>query len=169
MVLVSAILAFSIYMLFGSDGANVQHYGSAACSGSGCAGKPGMLPILDPAFNIHEMVAQMLLLEDHLNNDNKLCEDCIFKHATILYAFMEECLGLDTKDKYKTLVGPMPYQVREIQRRLFMGHIQPSDAAKEIRKMRKKLMPHLKDLYGEKYTGIVTTTSGSSTCTSCKL
>lgn len=53
-----------------------------------------LLPIMDPLFNVREMVKQLTLLEDHLNQPEKRCQDCITKHFLTIEALAEECISL---------------------------------------------------------------------------
>lgn len=53
-----------------------------------------MLPVLRPAFNMREIVKQLILLEDHMFHAKKRCPDCIKKHALTIEALAEECVTL---------------------------------------------------------------------------
>ena len=67
---------------------------------AGKCGNSDLHPILDPRFNMRETAKQCLLLEDHLNNKNKRCEDCIRKHFLTIDGFLEEAVSLE-KDNAK--------------------------------------------------------------------
>ena len=67
---------------------------------TGKCGNNDLHPILDPRFNMRETAKQCLLLEDHLNNKNKRCEDCIRKHFLTIDGFLEEAVSLE-KDNAK--------------------------------------------------------------------
>ena len=70
----------------------LQRMGTS-CSKSSCKNS---LPIFSPQFNMREVTKQCLLLEDHLNNVEKQCPDCIRKHFLIIDAYLEEAVGLET-------------------------------------------------------------------------
>jgi len=58
------------------------------------------LTIHDPGFNLREIVKHILLLEDHLTHENKVCFDCISKHLMTIEAMAEEATCLDTNRIY---------------------------------------------------------------------
>lgn len=61
-------------------------------------------PILDPKFNLREVAKQMILLEDHLFQASRRCDDCINKHRLTLEAFLEEAITLDkTGEHYHSI------------------------------------------------------------------
>lgn len=76
------------------------------CSSTTC-GTDNLFPILDPRFNMRESAKQCLLLEDHLNNKQKRCVDCIKKHFLIIDGLLEEAISLekdnDKRDYYRNL------------------------------------------------------------------
>lgn len=53
-----------------------------------------------PEFNVREITKQLLLLEDHVSDDNKFCMDCIRKHMIMTEALSEEAVTLDPKSKW---------------------------------------------------------------------
>lgn len=53
-----------------------------------------MDPLSDPVYNITQIIKQSLLLEDHLIEQNKRCNDCILKHFLTIVALQEEALLL---------------------------------------------------------------------------
>lgn len=70
-----------------------------------CGGGSGQLfPIMDPRFNLREAAKNMILLEDHLFQMGKRCQDCILKHCLTIEGFLEEGITLDIKGEHiKTL------------------------------------------------------------------
>jgi hypothetical protein len=73
-----------------------------SCSVKTC-GTEGLYPVLDPTFNMREAAKQCILLEDHLNNLKKRCNDCIRKHFLTVDGFLEESVSLEkdiSKRKY---------------------------------------------------------------------
>lgn len=67
---------------------------TTTCNVNVC-GVHDLYPILDPKFNMREVSKQCLLLEDHLNNKNKRCIDCIKKHMLIIDGLLEEAVSLE--------------------------------------------------------------------------
>lgn len=57
-----------------------------------------LLPVMDPLFNIREIVKQLTLLEDHLNHAEKRCPDCVTKHFLTVEALAEECISLKPEE-----------------------------------------------------------------------
>lgn len=51
--------------------------------------------ILDPRHNLKEAAKQLLLLEDHLFNDEQWCPDCAHKHCLMIEALGDEGVSLD--------------------------------------------------------------------------
>lgn len=46
-------------------------------------------------FNLREVTKQLLLLEDHLSDDDKYCVDCIRKHMMMVEALSDEAIQMD--------------------------------------------------------------------------
>jgi hypothetical protein len=66
-----------------------------------CGGLSNQLfPIMDPRFNLREAAKNMILLEDHLFQNGKRCQDCILKHCLTIEGFLEEGITLDIKGEY---------------------------------------------------------------------
>ena len=102
--------------------------------------KPKLLPILDPLYNMRELCKQSILLEDHLTQERKKCEDCITKHALAIEALAEEACSLDKENKYNKILEPLPDKCRRLQRKYLEGE-DPHDVAQEYRQIRKELQP----------------------------
>ena len=65
--------------------------GKASCDKSKCG---ALDPVLDPRYNIMELIKGSILLEDHLNQEGKRCRDCICKHFLSLVAYANEGISL---------------------------------------------------------------------------
>lgn len=74
---------------------------------------PELLPVMSPAHNLREIAKQCVLLEDHLNNPQKRCPDCIRKHFLTIEAFFEEAISLDVDFEYVQHIKGKAEQVRE--------------------------------------------------------
>lgn len=100
----------------------------------------GLLPVMNPLYNVREICKQSLLLEDHLFQKKKQCMDCCRKHALTLEALAEEAITLDKDQKYSEILDPLPNEYREISKQL----IDKEDSkviAQNLRKIRKELVP----------------------------
>lgn len=99
----------------------------------------GLLPLLDPSFNVREIVKQLLLLEDHLFQARKRCPDCIWKHLLTAEALAEEAVSLGGQDIFLQV---LPDRIREIGRALQAeGELPLFDIAQTVRELRKSLVP----------------------------
>ncbi len=76
-----------------------------------------LLPVLDSNFNLREICKQCILLEDHLTQKEKRCEDCCIKHFLAIEALSEEALGLDKGKEILTKIEDLPNKVRKIQKK----------------------------------------------------
>lgn len=107
----------------------------------------GLLPIMNPLFNLREICKQMVLLEDHLNNPRKRCPDCISKHFITIEAFFEEAISLDKDLKYSKLLDGKAQIMRDLQGLWlnFMGsNIEDRGyalVAQFLRRLRKDILP----------------------------
>lgn len=75
----------------------------------------GLLPIMNPLFNLREICKQMSLLEDHLNNVRKRCPDCIRKHFLTIEGLFEEAISLDKEQKYREHLDGKAQEIRDLQ------------------------------------------------------
>jgi tRNA nucleotidyltransferase/poly(A) polymerase len=100
-----------------------------------------LLPLMNPEFNLREIVKQMILLEDHLFHARKQCPDCIDKHLLTIEAFAEEMVSLsDSPDSPWIKVGEdIAEFVRHLYRLIDFTANGIQVAANEIRKLRKAL------------------------------
>lgn len=96
-------------------------------------------PLNSAEFNVREIAKQFLLLEDHLSDDEKYCEDCIRKHLLLVEAYAEESLTMDPNGKLAPESLRMARNARKwmIQ---FTDGVNKCTLAKEIRTVRKKLV-----------------------------
>lgn len=106
-----------------------------------------LLPIMHPLYNLREVCKQMALLEDHLNNERKRCQDCIRKHFLTIEALFEEAISLDNKKKWSGLTDGKADLVREFQVRWIDGE-DPCVIAQDLRALRKEFAPECFDLRG---------------------
>lgn len=100
----------------------------------------GLLPIMDPAFNVREMCKQLALLEDHLFHPRKRCPDCIIKHLLTVEALAEEAITLDRNRDHEALLAGIPEKVREFFRAVQAGQ-DSNTIAQMARQLRKTMMP----------------------------
>ena len=101
----------------------------------------------DPAFNVREIVKQMILLEDHLIHKNKICSDCIRKHLMTIEALAEEATCLDTGRIFGKSLDAIAAQARS----WMVGFLDGSDCvtmSQEIRSLRKSICPLFADPRG---------------------
>ena len=93
---------------------------------------------MNPAYNLREVYKQAILLEDHLVNPRKRCQDCISKHAHAIEGFIEETCGLDKKGLHTALCAQLHTDNRRVQQRLIAGDDYAA-VAQDVRAMRKRL------------------------------
>lgn len=106
---------------------------------------PDLLPIMHPLYNLREVCKQMALLEDHLNNPRKRCEDCIRKHFLTIEALLEEAVSLDNKQKWVGLTEGKADWLRDLQAQ-WLDKADPVDIAQGLRAIRKELSRECFDL-----------------------
>lgn len=115
-------------------------HGSACSAKGGCSA--GLYNLLDPRFNLKEVIKQLILLEDHINQKMRRCFDCIRKHSFAIEGFLEEAITLDKERKFISLTNEILDKFKDYQIRLFRN---PSDTeyfeiAQGLRVLRKRLM-----------------------------
>lgn len=101
---------------------------------------PTLLPVYHPLFNLREICKQMVLLEDHLLQERKRCEDCTRKHFLTLEALAEEAGSLDETQKWVALYRALPDQFRALSEQWLDG-VDPLQLAQALRRIRKELLP----------------------------
>lgn len=73
-------------------------------------------PILDPKFNLREVAKHMILLEDHLFQPGRRCDDCINKHRLTLEAFLEEAITLDKTGEHRKIIEKTLQRFKQIMK-----------------------------------------------------
>ena len=109
-----------------------------ACKKTGCG---SLDPVSDPKYNMHQIVKQSILLEEHLANKNKRCRDCITKHFSHIIGLAEEAVMLACSDvnKYPLMSELPPYYDK-----LFKKWLKDTSCSllvcKDLRNMRKRII-----------------------------
>lgn len=98
-----------------------------------------LLPILEPLHNMREISKQLILLEDHLFQKSKRCEDCICKHFLTVEALSEEAITLDKEKQHQEYLEKLPDRIRNIQK-MYLSKKDTCDVAQELRNIRKEMM-----------------------------
>ena len=96
-------------------------------------------PLNSAEFNLREVVKQLLLLEEHLSDDEKFCEDCIRKHLMHTEALAEEALTLNPSNWLHQENSEMANNAREWMVK-FSDGMDKHILAARIRTIRKRLM-----------------------------
>lgn len=102
-ICITILLLFAKTLLYDShetfENNTVGNTGIGSCNLDTCG---AIDPVLDPEYNVQEVVKNMVLLEDHLNQERKRCIDCICKHFIYVISYLEEAISLagSEKDKY---------------------------------------------------------------------
>ncbi len=97
-----------------------------------------LLPILNPKFNLREICKNCILLEDHLFQKGKRCEDCIKKHFLTIEALAEEAITLDKNNECREYYD-LPDKIRELEKQYIDGKDHGA-VAQQLRQMRKGMM-----------------------------
>ena len=103
-----------------------------------CGAASKLLPVTNPLFNYREICKNCILLEDHLFQKGKRCNDCCKKHFLTLEALAEEAITLDNDNKYK-MYYDLPDQIRDIAK-MYIKSESPEKIAQKLRKIRKDLI-----------------------------
>ena len=101
-------------------------------------------PLNSPEFNLREIAKQLVLLEDHLNDDTKFCKDCIRKHLLLIEALAEEAVSLDISKKFINMLKPYPGLARSWMV-AFTDGMDKYELSQVVRKHRKVLMNKVYD------------------------
>lgn len=89
----------------------------SSCGGSCSAnGDEKLMPILDPRFNLREVAKHMILLEDHLFQRGRRCQDCINKHRLTLEGFLEEAITLDVSGEHRDLINDTLVKFKDVMK-----------------------------------------------------
>jgi hypothetical protein len=103
--------------------------------------KKSLLPVLDCNYNLREICKQCILLEDHLTQKEKRCEDCCIKHFLAIEALSEEALSLDKEQQYLAKIEELPNKIRKIQKMwLDNKDLNAHECSQMLREIRKSLM-----------------------------
>lgn len=108
----------------------------------------GLLPIMNPLYNLREIMKQMALLEDHLNHPRKRCPDCIRKHFLTIEALFEEAISLDKEFKYNDILDGKAQYMRDLEEEWLDNDSHESylQLAQSLREVRKDFSPLCFDL-----------------------
>ena len=104
-----------------------------------CSSRRNLLPVMDPMFNLREVVKNILLLEDHLFHTRKQCSDCIIKHFLIIEGLAEELVTLDKKLQCKEYHN-IAEKIRKIEKDYISNPRGKTEIAQKLRAVRKPLM-----------------------------
>ena len=127
--------------------------GCSSCSGiakgetcSFCHNGSGLFPLLKPEFNIREISKQLILLEDHVNQRGRRCQDCIFKHTMFCEGLIEEAITLDESGTYTKMLEQLLLDFKHILlplvKKVKSNTVKDEDyflVARKLRKIRKPL------------------------------
>ena len=105
---------------------------NAAVSGFG-----ELLPVFEPTYNMREVCKQLCLIEDHLNQRDKRCADCIRKHFLTIEGLIEEGIGLDKEAEHHADLQKGLDLVRGAQKCWNDGKKPEPAIAQELRVLRK--------------------------------
>jgi hypothetical protein len=121
------------------------------CSVETC-GSEDLYPVLEPTFNMREASKQCILLEDHLNNLKKRCNDCIRKHFLTVDGFLEESISLEKDIKQRKYYRELHREWVKIEK-LYAQNPLDSDnldnVSQKIRYFRKPLVAEYFDTVSE--------------------
>lgn len=119
--------------------------GKVCTAGGGCSGNPELAPVMEAWFNGVQIIKQSLLLEDHLNNVELRCPDCIVKHILTIVALAEEAVSLaDNKDDERFMQDASKFY-NGILKRIRGKQEDECAIAGDLRAMRKKMMARYMD------------------------
>jgi hypothetical protein len=100
---------------------------------------------MDPRFNMREVAKQLLLLEDHLTQPQRRCNDCIRKHFAMAEALSEEAMTLraaggSAGGAAVRAAAAVQEGLRQLQADLLHGRVGHAEAAQQLRALRKPLL-----------------------------
>lgn len=131
----------------GNDGKNCSGE-SNTCQTGKCNVNGSLYPIFNPAFNMREVAKQCLLLEDHLNNTQKRCLDCIKKHFLIIDGLLEEAISLEKDNITRKHYRSMHIEWVKMEKEYSLKSSDPDtidNVSKKIRQFRKPLVENYFD------------------------
>tara|TARA_Y100000780_G_C13661445_1_gene408803 strand:- start:901 stop:1653 length:753 start_codon:yes stop_codon:yes gene_type:complete len=120
---------------------------SKTCSSNTC-GSGKLYPVMNPKFNLREASKQCLLLEDHLNNVNKRCLDCIKKHMLMIDGLLEEAISLEQNNEERLFYRNKHDEWCRIEKD-YVNSNNIDDISKRIRQFRKPMVYESFDLISE--------------------
>lgn len=94
----------------------------------------------DPIFNLREIAKNLILLEDHLSHQYKICPDCIRKHLLCIEGLAEEGTCLDGDGEYTTGMEGLAELARQWMEE-FTDGAEPFSLACKMRAVRKSVVP----------------------------
>lgn len=107
-------------------------------------------PVSNPVYNMHQIVKQSILLEEHLANKSKRCRDCITKHFSHIIGLAEEAVMLACENAKNY---PYMLELPDFYNNLFKKWLEKDytclEICSELRNIRKKLIAVY--FYGDKY------------------
>jgi hypothetical protein len=108
-------------------------------------------PLNSTAFNMREIAKQLILLEDHLNDEEKYCVDCIRKHFLNVEALAEEAISLDDdKGEWRSYNQTLARKVRGWIIKFSDSDKARFNVSKQVRLTRKGLV---EAVYDPRYDG----------------
>jgi hypothetical protein len=99
-----------------------------------------LMPVMDVRHNVREIAKQLILLEDHLTQPRKRCNDCIRKHFAFAEALAEEGCGLDPDGEYCGMLSRLQEFMRQRYTELMLGLRTHNEIAGILRSVRKPLL-----------------------------
>lgn len=140
LVAIFILVATLTYLFLGTCSKNKSERKSTlgTCNANTCSENN---KLLDPKYNLRECAKQMILLEDHLNNPDKRCEQCIMKHMLNIEGLAEEGISLAKTENpvCSEDCNSVAEQIRKCEQKFAEGN-DPHSVAEEIREIRKPLM-----------------------------
>lgn len=97
-------------------------------------------PIFDPIHNMKAIGKELSLLEDHLVQPTRRCDDCIRKHLVRAEAFGEEGISIDVKGEYVEDFGKVLEEIRALQVPAMTPGVDLHHLGQEVRKVRKRVV-----------------------------
>ncbi len=129
------------------DKKTISDKGDSMCTKSTC---DSIDPVSNPIYNMHQIVKQSILLEEHLANKSKRCRDCITKHFSHIIGLAEEAVMLACENAKNY---PYMLELPDFYNNLFRKWLEKDstclEICSELRNIRKKLIAVY--FYGDKY------------------
>lgn len=97
----------------------------------------------DPKHNIRETAKQLLLLEDHMAQADRRCEDCIKKHLLTAEALLDEALTLDHQNEFRPLIESALHVIRRVEcafAKDFVKSANDTNLRQDIKSIRKNMI-----------------------------